>query len=80
MPLAVKRWCPARFVQRNRVHLCVAIGMFALGLGIALYLFVVLGRWQGRNTLTCRSLSGSTWFWVTDLRSCIEGISFNHRA
>jgi hypothetical protein len=39
-------------MRRTRVHLAVAVTMFALGLGIAVYLLLVLGRWQGLHCLT----------------------------
>ena len=38
------------FVRRTRMHLAVAFAIFAIGLGIGMYLYVVLGQWLGRGT------------------------------
>jgi hypothetical protein len=37
------------------IHLAVAVGIFALGMGVAQYIVVMLSRWQGVRTATRRS-------------------------
>ena len=39
-------------MKRTWVHLVVALAIFALGLGIALYLHNILGRWERANVHT----------------------------
>jgi len=38
-----------QFREESWVQLVVALGVFALGLGIAATVFIMLGRWQGRH-------------------------------
>ena len=45
-----------QFREESWVELMVAVGVFALGLGIAATVFIMLGRWQGRHappSLSC---------------------------
>jgi hypothetical protein len=46
-----KKFIWGHFVRRCRGHLAVALATFALGMGVAAYLFIVLSQRQGgRNT------------------------------
>ena len=49
--VAPQQFTWAHFFRRARVHLAVTMLIFAVGLGLAVYLYVVLGQWQGLMTL-----------------------------